>query len=85
MAVDLTETKDSGVMKEILRQGEGDASPEKSCTVYVHYHGTLPDGTVFDSSRERGTEFQFELGTGKVIIPLILSLYLSTSSNKFPT
>lgn len=66
MAVDLTEKKDGGVLKEILREGEGDATPGESCTVYVHYHGTLQDGTVFDSSRDRGTEFDFQLGTGQV-------------------
>lgn len=33
----------------------------------MHYTGALPNGTVFDSSRERGTPFQFQLGTGQVI------------------
>jgi FKBP-type peptidyl-prolyl cis-trans isomerase len=33
----------------------------------MHYTGALPTGTVFDSSRERGTPFQFQLGAGQVI------------------
>lgn len=65
--IDLTPNKDGGVLKEILRDGEGEQSPSEGCTVFVHYHGTLPDGTVFDSSRERNQEFEFNLGQGQVI------------------
>ena len=40
---------------------------EKGDMLLVHYEGKLQDGTVFDSSYERGTPFQFQLGVGDVI------------------
>ncbi len=46
-------TTDSGLIYKILRDGIGD-SPTIVDRVSVHYHGTLRDGTVFDSSVERG-------------------------------
>lgn len=65
--VDITPEKDGGVLKEILKAGAGDDVPGDGCSVFVHYHGTLEDGTVFDSSRERNQEFEFTLGNGQVI------------------
>lgn len=35
--------------------------------ITIHYHGTLEDGTVFDSSYERGAPFQTRIGVGNVI------------------
>lgn len=48
----------SGLQIETLAEGTGD-SPEASDQVSVHYTGTLVDGTVFDSSRERGQPATF--------------------------
>ena len=46
----------------IINETEGSgASPEASDTVKVHYHGTLLDGTVFDSSLDRGEPVEFAL------------------------
>jgi hypothetical protein len=59
----------NSLTKEILIAPAPDADrcPERDATVNVHYHGMLTDGTVFDSSVERGTPFSFEIGAGRVI------------------
>ena len=55
-------TTASGLQYEVLSQGAaGAAMPDASDTVTVHYHGTLIDGTVFDSSIERGDPASFPL------------------------
>lgn len=53
-------TTESGLQIEILQEGNG-PKPTASDTVTVHYTGTLIDGTVFDSSRERGQPATFPL------------------------
>ncbi|MBT8131419.1 MAG: FKBP-type peptidyl-prolyl cis-trans isomerase [Gammaproteobacteria bacterium] len=54
------QTFDSGLIMFEMVAGEG-AQPAATDTVQVHYHGTLPDGTVFDSSVERNTPATFPL------------------------
>ena len=54
-------TTESGLQYKVLAQGTGDQHPKASDTVKVHYHGTLLDGTVFDSSVERGAPIEFGL------------------------
>lgn len=49
---------DSGLLYEVLVEGKGD-KPAATDTVEVHYQGTLIDGSVFDSSIERGTPAKF--------------------------
>ncbi len=51
-------TTASGLQYEILVQGSG-AKPKLNDTVTTHYHGTLINGEVFDSSLKRGTPAQF--------------------------
>jgi len=63
-AVDITPDQDGGVLKEIKRHGTGDEHPMTGDKVFVHYVGTLTDGSKFDSSRDRGQKFEFSLGTG---------------------
>jgi FKBP-type peptidyl-prolyl cis-trans isomerase len=48
------------MITQVLVAGEG-AQPGPTDEVKVHYHGTLRDGTVFDSSVDRGTPAQFPL------------------------
>ena len=55
-------TTASGLQYLVLEQGTGQQHPEARDTVKVHYHGTLLDGTVFDSSVERGEPIEFGLG-----------------------
>ena len=53
-------TTQSGLKYEIIKMGDGE-KPEATDKVTVHYHGTLVDGTVFDSSVDRGQTITFGL------------------------
>lgn len=53
-------TLPSGLQYEIITEGTG-AKPTEFNTVTCHYHGSLIDGTVFDSSVKRGTPASFPL------------------------
>lgn len=54
------ERSDSGVVVIPMTEGTGE-NPTATSTVRVHYHGTLRDGTVFDSSVQRGEPISFPL------------------------
>lgn len=55
-------TTKSGLQYQVLKAGDGKGkSPKATDTVKVHYHGTLIDGTVFDSSVDRGEPISFPL------------------------
>jgi FKBP-type peptidyl-prolyl cis-trans isomerase FklB len=54
-------TTASGLQYQVLTEGQG-AKPVASDEVTVHYHGTLLDGTVFDSSVDRGQPATFPVG-----------------------
>lgn len=62
--VDITKAGDRGVLKRIIREGEGTDTPRPGWQVTVHYTGTLLDGTKFDSSKDRDEPFEFYLGKG---------------------
>lgn len=51
---------ESGIVITTIKEGKG-ATPKATDTVKVHYHGTLIDGTVFDSSVKRGEPATFAL------------------------
>ncbi|BCD96442.1 FKBP-type peptidyl-prolyl cis-trans isomerase [Marinagarivorans cellulosilyticus] len=51
---------ESGLQYEVITEGSG-AKPSKTSTVRTHYHGTLTNGSVFDSSVERGEPAEFRV------------------------
>ena len=57
-------TLESGLQYKVIKAGKGE-KPESNSQVVVHYHGTLIDGTEFDSSYSRGEPVT--LGVGQVI------------------
>lgn len=73
-------TTESGLQYKQLKAGDG-AKPTKSDRVKVHYRGTLIDGTVFDSSYDRGEPIVFPV-TG-VIAGWIEGLQLMQVGSKF--
>ena len=52
---------------EAMNEGKGTQKCPQGATAYVHYTGKLEDGTVFDSSRDRGRPLDFKVGKGAVI------------------
>lgn len=54
-------TTSSGLQYEVLKRGNSKESPKATDKVKVHYHGTNTDGSVFDSSVERGEPISFPL------------------------
>ena len=75
-------TLESGLQYMVLESGpEGSASPTVSDSVLAHYHGTLIDGTVFDSSVDRGEPAQF--GLSQVISGWTEGLQLMSVGDKW--
>ncbi len=73
-------TLPSGLQYEILKEGTG-AKPKATDQVKCHYHGTLIDGTVFDSSVERGEPATF--GVNQVIPGWVEALQLMPAGSKW--
>ncbi len=74
-------TTPSGLKYQVLKQGTGTVSPKATDTVKVHYHGTLLNGTVFDSSVERAEPISFPLN--RVIPGWTEGLQLMKVGDKF--
>jgi len=73
-------TTASGLQYEVVSEGEG-KKPAATDNVKVHYHGTLIDGTVFDSSVQRGEPATF--GVHQVIPGWTEALQLMTAGSKY--
>jgi len=73
-------TLKSGLQYEIINKGNGNL-PKASDKVRVHYHGTLIDGTVFDSSVRRGEPATF--GVTQVISGWVEALQLMPVGSKW--
>jgi FKBP-type peptidyl-prolyl cis-trans isomerase FklB len=74
------QTTASGLQYEVLQEGAGPL-PGPSSQVTVHYHGSLIDGTVFDSSVQRGTPATF--GVNQVIKGWTEALQLMPEGSKY--
>ncbi len=73
-------TLDSGLQYQVLQEGKG-PKPKVTDRVRTHYHGTLIDGTVFDSSVERGEPVTF--GVSEVIPGWSEALQLMSVGSKW--
>ncbi len=71
---------DSGLMYEVLTEGEGE-KPTAVSRVTVHYEGTFPNGDVFDSSYARGETIAF--GLNQVIAGWTEGLQLMSPGSKY--
>ena len=72
---------ESGMQYIVLEKGEGTVHPTADSNVEVHYHGALMDGTVFDSSVDRGKTISF--GLKQVILGWTEGLQLMVEGDKF--
>ena len=73
-------TTESGLQYEVLVEGTG-PKPSATDTVVTHYHGTLTDGTVFDSSVERGSPATFPVN--RVIAGWTEALQMMSTGSKW--
>ncbi|MDR1006296.1 MAG: FKBP-type peptidyl-prolyl cis-trans isomerase [Bacteroidales bacterium] len=78
-SADVKETA-SGLQYKVIKEGDG-AMPKATDTVHVHYHGTLLNGNVFDSSVQRGEPISFPLN--QVIAGWTEGLQLMKKGSKY--
>ena len=74
-------TTETGLQYQVLTEGDGSRNPGSEDVVEVHYHGSLIDGTVFDSSVDRGDSIRFALN--QVIPGWTEGLQLMNTGDKY--
>jgi len=62
----MEDSKTDQLKTEDIKVGTG-PEVKSGDTIVIHYNGTLPDGTKFDSSYDRGQPFETQIGVGQVI------------------
>eukprot|EP00932_Pfiesteria_piscicida_P006769 SRR837773.16725.p3 GENE.SRR837773.16725~~SRR837773.16725.p3 ORF type:complete len:118 (-),score=50.46 SRR837773.16725:124-477(-) len=69
MTVTLVDCKPAPTLEvELTKEGDGKTFPQRGDKLKMHYCGTLAsNGEKFDSSRDRGEPFEFQIGVGQVI------------------
>lgn len=63
----IAEKLENGLEIETTKHGECSEKAQKGDVISMHYTGSLPGGTVFDSSYDRDEPLEFKLGEGLVI------------------
>jgi FK506-binding protein 1 len=58
-----------GVTRTVVTPGDGVNFPKVGAKCKMHYTGTLTDGSKFDSSRDRGQPFVFQVSIVVLILP----------------
>jgi FKBP-type peptidyl-prolyl cis-trans isomerase len=61
-----TKTTKNGVKYETLKEGKGDELKPGRIALF-HYVGTLENGSIFDSTRQKGSPYKVAIGTGQLI------------------
>jgi len=74
-------TLESGLQYEVIKKGSGGPKPTVSDKVKSHYHGTLIDSTIFDSSIDRGEPITF--GLDQVIVGWVEGIQLMSVGDKY--
>ena len=72
---------ESGLQYIVLKEGTGDKPSGPTSNVEVHYHGTTPEGIVFDSSVDKGTPVSFDLN--RVVKGWTEALQLMSEGSKY--
>ena len=68
--IDISPDHNGGIYKCVLQSGYGDERAPAGSVIYSHYHGELPDGSVFGTSRDAGRMWTYNIGVSTFTIKL---------------